>query len=346
MKNFIKVLPAANGDCIIINFVDNETEINILIDGGRGRHCHRKLKQELEQIRSRNKNIDLMVITHTDEDHIAGINKLFSDSKFDKSILKNVWFNSGSLISKEILLKEDEDKAIPLFPEEKKMSIRQGITLEKALKETNCWHDEILCSEKRLSIEGLEFSILSPDQNTLSEFLKEWEIEDEASTKMSSITDHHIQIEDLFDHKFNEDPRLANKTSIAFLLEYNKFKLLMLGDAHPSVIISSLKSLGYTKHNKLKVDVMKVSHHGSRGNTSEELMELIECEKYIISTDGSNHGFPHKECLAKIIKFHRNPIKLYFNYSTFGNIFSQDEIEEYGIECIFLDNERNYSLEV
>ena len=52
---------------------------------------------------------------------------------------------------------------------------------------------------------------------------------------------------------------------------------------------------------------MTLPHHGSKGNTSIELLELIRCERYIITSDGDNiYNLPNKETLVKTIKYNRS----------------------------------------
>ena len=67
---------------------------------------------------------------------------------------------------------------------------------------------------------------------------------------------------------------MPNGSSIAFILESDNKKYIFLGDAHPSVVIDSLKSIGTTKSNPLEVELLKVSHHSSSYNTNEELLSL------------------------------------------------------------------------
>jgi len=72
----INFLPAFNGDCILIT----TDKFNILIDGGMSRTYYRILRDKLEEL----EQIDLVILTHIDEDHIAGLIELF-DGKYDKS---------------------------------------------------------------------------------------------------------------------------------------------------------------------------------------------------------------------------------------------------------------------
>lgn len=98
----IKALQAFHGDSILVSFSEDGKTRNILIDGGPGITYSKRpkaLKTEIEQILKRRENIDLLVVTHIDDDHIGGIIKLFEYGEIDPKIIKEVWFNSGELIS-------------------------------------------------------------------------------------------------------------------------------------------------------------------------------------------------------------------------------------------------------
>ena len=130
----------------------------------------------------------------------------------------------------------------------------------------------------------------------------------------------------MLQNELKEDTAIHNGSSIAFILEIEDKKMLFLGDAHPSVVVDSLINLEYSKENKLSLDLIKVSHHGSKANISDELLDIIECDNFVISTDGSKHGLPNKETVARIINKHEN-CKIYFNYPDLINqIFTEDEL--------------------
>src|SRR5690606_1735701 len=104
----------------------------------------------------------------------------------------------------------------------------------------------------------------------------------------------------------------TNGSSIAFILQVQNKRILFLADAHPGMIVQSLDE--YQNEGTIIFDLIKVSHHGSFGNISRELLNKIDSERYIISTNGQKHGHPDKETIAHIITtkadFHR---KLYCN---------------------------------
>ena len=52
---------------------------------------------------------------------------------------------------------------------------------------------------------------------------------------------------------------------------------------------------------------MTLPHHGSKGNTSNELLELVRCDKYIVTADGDNiYNLPNKETLVRAIIYNRS----------------------------------------
>lgn len=67
-------------------------------------------------------------------------------------------------------------------------------------------------------------------------------------------------------------------------------------------------------------DVVKVSHHGSKHNTSVSLLKLINSKKYLFSTNGKGKNFSHPdiETIYRIITTDNTLDKeLIFNYKPF-----------------------------
>ena len=330
----LKVLPASNGDSIIIKYGEADNLKNIIIDSGRGLACYKALKNFFKEINDEKGSVELIVITHIDDDHINGILKIVQDDSVNKKIIKDTWFNSGTSISgffnKGIA---DTTREVPLqMLDTTDMNMNQGISLETHLERIGIWSKKLIKSSDRYNCSGAVIKVLSPNLNALSEINEKWEYEVNKDTDMASISDYSTPIEILINNKFIEDTSIPNKSSIGLMFEYDGRCLLLLGDAHPSIIIQSLKLLGYSSENKLKVDILKVSHHGSKFNTCNELLRLIKCKEFIISTDGRQHGLPHKECLARILMSSDKGVKFYFNYNIVDRIFTKDELDNFGIE--------------
>lgn len=91
----IKILKAGQGDSILISF---GTEIgkrkHILVDGGNNKDDYEShIKHEVLEIQNAHEKINLLIITHTDQDHVKGIFYLLTDPDIDKSIIEKIWFN-------------------------------------------------------------------------------------------------------------------------------------------------------------------------------------------------------------------------------------------------------------
>ncbi|WP_165999288.1 MBL fold metallo-hydrolase [Bacillus sp. Cs-700] len=339
----IKALPANDGDCFIITFGEGKKIYNILVDGGSTtRNSLRKLKLELQSIKELNQCIDLLIVTHIDKDHIEGILKIFELDIY-KSLIKKVWFNSGRNIANFFNTIQTSERDIPiLLGNDIKIGIEQGNSLEKELIKQNLVTEEVIIQGKKFNLDEATLHILSPSINNLKSLNEIWEVElEEGNSDLQvsvseKLNDYNETIKVLSDRKFFEDRSKVNASSITFLLEYKDKKILMLGDAPPSIIIEGLMKLNYNSQKKIYIDLMKVSHHGSRKNTSTDLLDLIDCSRYLISTNGGKvkRLLPDKECLSRIISNNEErKVEFYFNYPVFGNIFSDEEIEVYGIDC-------------
>lgn len=83
---------------------------------------------------------------------------------------------------------------------------------------------------------------------------------------------------------------------------------------------------------RLNCDWVKVTHHGSKGNNSDDLYDHIVCSNYLFSVDGENkHYLPNKEAIARILRnknrnIIKQPYSFYFTYDnpTLRRIFAVD----------------------
>ena len=310
----VSVLRADNGDAIRITVHSVSGYKNILIDGGEPstymlRNKKRKkepraLKALIDELRLKRQRIDLLIMTHVDDDHIGGILRWFETDPQADLIVERVWFNSGSLIR----------KLFPSHEEIYKTSIGQGVKFEDYIQEKGIWEKTIFLAGNDRSLFGLTFQILSPTKKNLDALLKKWKRERPESLTSSAMNDYGVSLKThIQSDSFHEDIAVHNGSSIAFIIKLGEKNLLFLGDSHPSVIVESLSRLGYSKENKLKCELVKLSHHGSKSNTSRELLQMIKCRRFLISTNGVRHSHPDKQLIARLVScFHR--CDLYFNY--------------------------------
>ena len=310
------------GDCFLIEFSDaNKT--TFLIDGGPSKLFKRNVIGKLKCLYKQNSN-NYIFLTHIDEDHINGIKTYFESYYESDHSIKKVFFNTFASLQ-EFIADEDNLDYVYIYDKSQFMtSAEQGKKLEQRLDELGLEVSGIIKAGQRIAIGDIIVTFLSPSPKNLSSY-QTWAEKKEIAYTASVGDDYSEDLKSLSEKPFSEDTSVTNKSSLSFLIEYDGKRMLFTGDAVPSDIVQTLSCMGYSKQNRLKLDVLKVSHHGSRNNTSTELLQMIECRKFLISTDGTRYGHPDKEALARIIYTQDCP-ELIFNYAVYDSIFAEDEL--------------------
>lgn len=326
-KNNVKInfLKAFNGDAIHILYKHNGKDINIVIDSGSSKAYEEEeqippyeiidgeFKNLINSLKIKKQIINLLIMTHVDDDHIGGVLKWMESEEFDINMIERVWFNSGKLIN-EYFTNLKTTKNVPVLKlnifESLKTSISDGVSFEEKIKgigNSKLIKADDIYDEKEL---GAKFLILSPSDENLKKLLTKWKDEEPDSLKTSIPSEYKKTLKMLLEEdKDKYDSTVHNGSSIAFILEIQNKKLLFLADSFHITIVESMKRLGICSFD---VDLVKISHHGSKYNTSNKLLEKINCKKYVISTSLYG-GRPHKVTIARII--HNNPnCEIYLNY--------------------------------
>lgn len=347
MDIVVRVLKASHGDCILVSHEGPANTVNILIDGGPSatfkhgtRQRHRgPLCEVLDDLKDNRQVADLVILTHIDDDHIHGLINAFESPEYLDQLNKLIWFNSSRLITRFFNEAEISDNNILLTDDSAETSVKQGKDLETLLDELKCERAPLIMATQVYKVGPFTLNVLSPGRSELEQLLHKWPTEAESGATSSHVNDYHLSLHDIWeDDKFQCDPSVYNGSSIAFILEADSKKLLFLGDAHDQVVVESLRALGYNEANKLNLELVKISHHGSQYNTSYELLSLINSKYYVISTNGTKHGLPNKRTIARILK--ATQANILFNYSNvITPLLFPQEAEVYASRLEVLDDE-------
>ncbi|MGL6186338.1 MAG: ComEC/Rec2 family competence protein [Clostridium chrysemydis] len=330
MKMNLKMLRVNNGDCFIITFKDENNSIhNIVIDGGPANAYKNSVKNTFESLNS--EGIDLLVLTHTDDDHIGGLVRFFEDCDSKNYNIKKIIYNSPKVLSNYFCTENNLENELKLENRSKDHSYRQAISLENILEKKGILNKEAISTEtQKIKISNVSLNVLSPSIEELKKLNLNWSRESYTDKNHSAVNcDYNESVENLMKKEEEIKTNVTNDSSLAFLLEYNQGRILLLGDSNPNVVACSLEKLGYNENNKIKIDFLKVSHHGSKFNTSSRLLKMINCNNFLISTSGTRHHHPNKETLVRILKYIPSA-KFYLNYQH-NNIFTKQEQEKYNI---------------
>lgn len=336
----LEMLPAREGDCLLLSYRDERRTRRILVDGGRAATWP-QAKRRLAEIPEPERVLELLVITHVDRDHIEGVLKMLEDPECPVSF-RDIWFN-GYAHTKAV--SDEEFGAV------------QGDALTRLLSDLP-WNRRFGERSVRLpeqalgpAIElegGLELTVLSPSAKTLAALRGDWEKECRAAGLVPSeelpppMDDEEeeqfgaLNVESLCAERFNEDTARANGSSIALLVEFRGRRVLLGADAHPSVLVDAIERL-QPGGGQLALDAFKLPHHGSSKNVSRELLERVNCRRYLVSTNGSQFKHPSAQAIARVLKHGGEQKELIFNYRTqYNEVWDESSLQErYGYTTTF-----------
>ncbi|MEM7659992.1 MAG: hypothetical protein AAF399_28030, partial [Bacteroidota bacterium] len=282
----VYALPADYGDAILLEFLGTDEKSHFIwVDGGLVRSYEEHLKPLLQTFPEQEASIDLMVISHIDQDHIGGILGMAGDEEFKKDFIQQFWFNSGQMLAAHFGSPATENRSTNLRASAANRSIRQGDKLETWLSLHGGWFNHLIHAGQQFELYGANIAVLSPGQAELQALHLHWQTEMHTNRNLAEPQhdyDHSIQA--LSELPEVEDDAIPNGSSIAFLIEVRGKIGMLLGDAHPQVIVNSLRQLGYSAKQPLLLNWVKLSHHGSKYSLSKELLEMIRCQHYLIST--------------------------------------------------------------
>lgn len=332
----LEMLSAGRGDCLILEYGVEGSTHRVLIDGG--------MPGSSEALRARLRSeprphFELVVVTHVDLDHIGGLLKLFQAGN-PPFTFDDLWFNGYSHMKPylaDTLGEETWSAATEQGNSHRDLlGPAQGDALAKLLRK-GPWNEAF--DRKALVVPasgvlpqvrlpgGLSLTLLSPSPAGLGKMSGVWKREvetledelghaesgDDSREEPADMLGEEIDAEALASQREVTDDSEANGSSIALLAEYDGRSILLGADAWPQVLSASiqrlLKERGKTR---LPVSAVKVPHHGSKKNLTKDLLGLLDCEKFLISTNGSRFKHPDAEAIARIVT-HRDGVKLYFN---------------------------------
>jgi beta-lactamase superfamily II metal-dependent hydrolase len=348
----IEMLPAREGDCLWLRYGDKKGTRQILIDGGRAATA-KILKKRFAALPPSEREFELLIITHVDRDHIEGVLKIIEDPRLGVTF-KDIWFNGYHHLYNASI---------------QAMGPTQGERLSRALvKQRLPWNKALQGNAvslrgtqiRKIKVAGgLVLSLLSPDSQKLSDLIPVWKKECRKAGLMAGAKAKPAEmrsrieslgapdVEKLALRKFESDPGAPNGSSIAVLAQYKGKSVLLGADAHVDLLIKSIKKLKGSKK-RLQADAFKLAHHGSDRNVSKELLELLKCRHYLVSTNGSYFEHPSMTAIARVVKFGGKGLTLHFNYqSAFNKMWSAPKLRNrYGYRVQYPDKSINGTLKV
>lgn len=320
----IYLTQAKSGDCIIVRCGEKKKKVNLLIDSGQGADIFEKA---LKRVKNNKENIDMMIWTHDDNDHIKGacnlLKKIYSDEKqmdtlIYGKLLKNmteerILFNFGGKclsvplgaedvkeLAEKVKGKLDFQKLdfVVSDGEEKEKSPYPNIIQLRWECTEECLESEVIrnptIEDLNTEKEHLEIIILGPSRENLRKYIESvWEKQIPLVAR-SRYTEREwgksIQYWMNNAVETEKDDRLENRVSIAFLIVYQGMYMLFAGDASPDDMVPEGKKFLKRigkQQEYLDVAFIKLPHHGSSKNVNENFLKFFRTKNYLVSTRGN-----------------------------------------------------------
>ena len=341
----VEMLPARQGDAILLRWGEDEHAHAMLVDAGPI-HAYDDVVARLRELP--NPRLDLLVMTHVDADHVEGTIRLVSDRGLGL-VIDEVWFNGAVHLTDELAPVHGEILGTVIEHRGLPWNTRLGgraVRLPDAGPPTEV---EVCC--------GLRLTVLAPTRESLVALRDDWE---------SALARHHLEFnseetalaalekrkrlvpeesyltpEDdddaylsggsldvghLADERSGADHSKPNASSIVLLAEVGSHSVLLAGDTTVEALGPGLARLLAARDlEALPLTAFKLPHHGSQNNISAELVEALPAQHYLFSSNGAYFGHPDPETVATVLEYGPPDLTLCFNYEQSSSAMWNDD---------------------
>lgn len=341
----LELLPAKQGDCLWIEYGPEENPHIVIIDGGvkaTSAVLDKRIGRAMEERGTSDLHVELLVVTHLDNDHIQGILRLLQETQH-RITFGDIWFNGNrqllSLMTTEGGSGEEgsdvlggEATDLLGFSEADDLSsllaeAERGLpwnTMFEGSAVMVSGSGELPC---RVLNGGLKLTLLGPSAARLRKLGEKWPgvLEEYKLQERTGVAEEPSDVlgkgdtwPPHWEDDISSDAAIPNGSSIVLLVEYAGNAYLLPGDAFAIDVMTHLERL-MTERNivdKFPLTAFKLSHHGSKANISKSLIEKVKCGEYLISTDGTGHKHPDHQAILRVLRYSSVEACLSFNYET------------------------------
>lgn len=304
------------GDALLLRYPQGGQQRLWIIDGGPAGIWKGFLKPRLEQLRGDAPTlpVDLAMLSHVDDDHVNGVLQMIGGIAERKPgaatwlDIRRFWHNSFTdLVGSEAAFKAgqaslaglEQGAAAGAMPQTHRAqavlaSIGQGRELRDYLVrlelEGNPPFGGVLSSASgQKTVDGAKVTVLGPRAPRLDALRTAWR---KAAGKPAAVAG-------LFRDDLDES--VPNLSSLVLLVEIDGRKILLTGDARGDDVVAGLREAMPRARLPMKLDILKMPHHGSDRNMTAEFLASFPADHYVISADGT-FGNPEDNTLRAIVE--------------------------------------------
>ena len=334
-----EALKASHGDALVVHYGPELNPQMILVDGGPGRVFENALQPRLEQMaffrEERPLTARLAMVSHIDDDHIIGIEKLLRhiDQSADPVVeVEGLWHNSfdDDINTAELAMLAglggiSDSAAASLGISRFVKQIAAGVPSGRRLRDlaeqqalvTNAGGQRpgFISEGDEANIgHGTRMRVLNPDRGQLFGLQQKW---DGVANRLGNLSpeDRLIVLARI------ADDSLANIASIVVHISKGGSTMLLTGDARGDNVVSGMRRAGLLPNGHAHVDILKVPHHGSDRNVDTAFFTAITADNYVFSGDRHGPGSnPDRATIQMVLEVRdSDPYTMYFT-NTDANI--------------------------
>jgi beta-lactamase superfamily II metal-dependent hydrolase len=326
----LEAVQALHGDALLLHFGQTSAPELMVIDGGPSTVYDNHLRPrllELKKSRAGDKALPVraIMISHIDDDHINGILSLLRDLDQQRTRgplpfrIDDFWFNSFD----DLVGKEAQTVAVPSkrarsdgeglrtaavgspVPPDADLShtaglvvasVTQGRDVRDLVKTLGIPANKafgtkpiMLSSQPKPKIAPLTITVVAPSKARKDDLNVKWDkvLVKKGLAKTAAYVDTSVE----------------NLSSIVMLVEAGQKSMLLTGDARGDDVLAGLRAVKKIAGKKpLKLDILKLPHHGSIRDTDTDFFELLPAAHYVVSANGKydNPDLATMQMLSKV----------------------------------------------
>jgi beta-lactamase superfamily II metal-dependent hydrolase len=354
---------SGKGDCLLLSNAANTHRM--LVDGGMPAAYSEHVASALGDLRAAKKKIDVIYVSHIDQDHLGGILRLL-DNEMDWRVhafqkthknpshpvpssprppkVKAIWHNAFSELLKNnkgniedalaasapwlMRAEAGEWREAALSQAGLVTSIREAIGVSRRIgaKQLGIPLNTpsggklmmLRAGQPAIKLGGMAITIIGPTPEHLKKLRADWNdwlrknkaalkvIRASAKKDQGDIglgTFDGLRLELPLNIMFGDPSSVTppNLASLTLLVEEGNQKILLTGDALADQIVGGLRAAGKLTGARIKVNVLKVQHHGAENNIDSDFCDTVIAKHYVFCGNGE-HANPDLRVLELVAK--------------------------------------------
>ncbi len=310
----LEALQADHGEALLLRFDGATRPRLVLVDGGPGGIWSTSVRPRLDELRSQLPagaplSIDLVMVSHMDDDHIRGVLELtdrlkqaVADQEAPPYRIGELWLNAFSaddfppaedaaLGSAVVASATASVASVGAESAAIVASIPQAEDLANAATVLDIPVNQAFDSGRAMATpsgpvdvdlgDGLTLSVIGPNEGRIEALRKKWAAYEKARRERA-------EMEVVASAALSVDRSVYNLSSIVALAQKGGRTILLTGDARGDDIVAFLEDGKLLKNGAIHVDVLKMPHHGSIRNVMKppELLGRLTADHYVFSANG------------------------------------------------------------